>query len=68
MTFKLTQSVQDQPCTVPNMPKVAEVLVFTKAGHAPHAPVRQTAIVQVVDFYPAAEIIRRTAKQWEVTC
>jgi hypothetical protein len=68
MTTTPTEHTQDLPCTVPRMPKVAEVTVLTKVRQAPDAPVRETAVVQVLDFYPADEIIRRTAKQWEVTC
>lgn len=71
MTTTPTQPMQDVPSTVQRMPVVAEALVLTRAPRAPHAlhaPVRQTAVVQVLDFYPAAEVIRRTAKQWEVTC
>lgn len=68
MTPTTTQPMQDLPCTVQRMPVVTEALVLTRAPHALHAPVRQTAVVQVLDFYPADEIIRRTAKDWGMTC
>lgn len=68
MTPNPPQSMQDLPSTVQRMPVVVEALVLTRAPHALHAPVRQTIVVQVLDYYPADEIIRRTAKQWEGAC
>lgn len=32
-------------------PQLARVSVLTRAPHAPHAPVRQEAVAQVLDFY-----------------
>lgn len=32
-------------------PQLARVLVLTRAPHAPHAPVRQEGVAQVLDFY-----------------
>lgn len=63
MTPTPTQPMQDLPSTVQRMPVVAEVRIRDKAY-----PVRQVVVVQILDFYPADEIIRRTAKDWEVTC
>ena len=63
MTTSPTQPMQDEPCTVQRMPEVAKVFIRDKAF-----PVRQVAVVQILDFYPAAEVIRRTAKDWELTC
>lgn len=33
-------------------PTLAKVSVFTRVRQAPHAPVREVAVVQVLDFYP----------------
>lgn len=47
MTTNPPQPMQDLPSTVQRMPVVAEVRIRDKAY-----PVRQVAVVQVVDFYP----------------
>lgn len=63
MTTNPPQPMQDLPSTVQRMPEMAKVFIRDKAF-----PVRQVAVVQILDFYPADEIIRRTAKDWELTC
>jgi hypothetical protein len=58
------QDPQDLPRTVQHMPVVAVIELHGRKLHVSHVPERKTALVQILDFYP--EIIRRTAKDWEV--
>lgn len=41
---------EDMPVTY-GWPVLTRVEIETRSGHAPHAPVRQKAVVQVLDFY-----------------
>lgn len=47
----LQRPYEDMPVT-DGWPVLARVEIETRSGHAPHAPVRQKAVAQVVDFFP----------------
>lgn len=46
----LQRPFEDMPVT-DGWPVLAKVEIVTRSGHAPHAPVRQKAVAQVLDFY-----------------
>ncbi len=41
----------DRPVTY-GWPVLTRVEIEKRSGHAPHAPVRQIGVAQVLDFYP----------------
>lgn len=41
----------EKPRTI-GWPTLTKASVFTRVRQAPHAPVREVAVVQVLDFYP----------------